>query len=121
MFDNNIIRSFSIFERKERKKIYIVILIQVLLGALDLIGVVMLGLLGSRVISGSSNQPIGDRTAKFLDFLGLLEKSLKTQVVYLAFLAFFVLVFKTLISLYLSKKSIFFEQTSCYHFFIFNF
>jgi len=108
MFDNNIIRSFSIFERKERKKIYIVMLIQVLLGALDLIGVVMLGLLGSRVISGSSNQPIGDRTAKFLDFLGLLEKSLKTQVVYLAFLAFFVLVFKTLISLYLSRKSIFF-------------
>jgi hypothetical protein len=74
MFENNIIRSFSIFERKERKKIYIVMLIQVLLGALDLIGVVMLGLLGSRVISGSSNQPIGDRTAKFLDFLGLLEK-----------------------------------------------
>ena len=92
MIDNNIIRSFSIFGKKERKKIYIVMLIQVLLGSLDLIGVVMLGLLGSRVISGSSSQPIGDRTANFLDFLGLLDKPLKSQVVYLALLAFFVLV-----------------------------
>ena len=108
MIDNNIIRSFSIFGKKERKKIYIVMLIQVLLGSLDLIGVVMLGLLGSRVISGSSSQPIGDRTANFLDFLGLLDKPLKSQVVYLALLAFFVLVLKTFISLYLSKKSIYF-------------
>ncbi len=101
-------RSLTVFGRKEKRKIFYVLIIQVILAGLDLVGVVILGLLGSRVISGTANQPTGNRTAEALTLLNLIDKPLRTQVFYLGLIAFIVFSFKTACSLVLTRRSVFF-------------
>lgn len=101
-------RSLTVFGRKEKRKIFYVLIIQVILAGLDLVGVVILGLLGSRVISGTANQPTGNRTAEALTLLNLVDKPLRTQVFYLGLIAFIVFSFKTACSLVLTRRSVFF-------------
>ena len=101
-------RSLTVFGRKEKRKIFYVLIIQVVLAGLDLVGVVILGLLGSRVISGTANQPTGNRTAEALTLLNLIDKPLRTQVFYLGLIAFIVFSFKTACSLVLTRRSVFF-------------
>lgn len=101
-------RSLSVFGRKEKQKFFYVLIIQVVLAGLDLVGVVILGLLGSRVISGTANQPPGNRTAEALTLLNLIDKPLRAQVFYLGLIAFIVFSFKTACSLVLTRRSVFF-------------
>ena len=101
-------RSLTVFGRKEKRKFFYVLIIQVILAGLDLVGVVILGLLGSRVISGTANQPTGNRTAEALTLLNLIDKPLRTQVFYLGLIAFIVFSFKTACSLVLTRRSVFF-------------
>lgn len=101
-------KSLSVFGRKEKRKILYVLLIQVMLSSLDLLGVVTLGLLGSRVISGTANQPTGNRTSQALEWLNLIDKPLRVQVFYLGLIAFIIFSFKTACSLILTRRSVFF-------------
>jgi ABC-type multidrug transport system fused ATPase/permease subunit len=101
-------RSLTVFGRKEKRKFFYVLIIQVILASLDLVGVVILGLLGARVISGTANQPTGNRTAEALTLLNLIDKPLRTQVFYLGLIAFIVFSFKTACSLVLTRRSVFF-------------
>ena len=103
-----IARCLRILSKKERLNIFFVILIQILLGFLDLIGVLLLGVLGSLVISGVSKSVSGDRTNQALHILNIGDKNLKEQVIFLAILSFVLLVTKTLFSLFLTRKSLFF-------------
>lgn len=105
-------KSLSVFGKRERHKILYVLLIQVVLSSLDLLGVVILGLLGSRVISGTANQPTGNRTSEALALLNLIDKPLRAQVFYLGLIAFVIFSFKTACSLILTRRSVFFLSRS---------
>jgi ABC-type multidrug transport system fused ATPase/permease subunit len=100
--------SLTVFARKEKQKFFYVLIIQVILASLDLVGVVILGLLGARVISGTANQPTGNRTSEALTLLNLIDKPLRTQVFYLGLIAFIVFSFKTACSLLLTRRTVFF-------------
>lgn len=79
-----------------------------MLASLDLLGVVILGLLGSRIILGTANQPSGNRTTEALAWLNLIDKPLRTQVIYLGLIAFIIFTFKTACSLILTRRSVYF-------------
>ncbi|WP_223299395.1 ABC transporter ATP-binding protein [Candidatus Planktophila lacus] len=97
---------------KDQKLVFAVLLIQVFLSLLDLAGVVIVGLLGSLTISGvGSNQP-GDRVIAFLKFLRLSDNSFQFQVGALGILAATLLTSKTLISLYFSRRTLYFLSRS---------
>jgi ABC-type multidrug transport system fused ATPase/permease subunit len=97
---------------KDQKLVFAVLLIQVFLSLLDLAGVVIVGLLGSLTISGvGSNQP-GDRVSAFLKLLHLSDNSFQFQVGALGILAATLLTFKTLISLYFSRRTLYFLSRS---------
>lgn len=91
--------------RKERKKIGALLAAQVLVNVVDLIGVAFLGIVGAITISGIQSRPTSAGILKTLDFLKLTNESFQTQVTVLALAATGLLVSRTLISLYLSKRT----------------
>ena len=109
---NTVIRCLRTLSLKDQKLVFAVLLIQVFLSLLDLAGVVIVGLLGSLTISGvGSNQP-GDRVSAFLKLLHLSDNSFQFQVGALGILAATLLTFKTLISLYFSRRTLYFLSRS---------
>ena len=99
---------FSLFEKADRKKIYLIGIIQVLSNFLDLIGVALLGVLGSLAITGSASREPGSRVEAILNFLNLSGMNVQNQAISLGLLASSFLVIKTLFSLFFAKRTMYF-------------
>ncbi len=101
-------RSFQIFPKRDKQKIWLVLLIQIFLGALDLVAVLIIGLLGSLTITGVGSKNPGDRVTALLELFNLTGKQIQYQVTVLGIIAASLLTFKTLVSLYFSRKTLYF-------------
>jgi ABC-type multidrug transport system fused ATPase/permease subunit len=101
-----IVTSLNILEPKARKKIYLVCLLQVFLGLLDLIGVAVIGLTGAVAISGIGGNPPTQSVENILKTLQLNNFDFQKQVAILAFLATFALVSRTFISVTLTRRAL---------------
>ena len=101
-------RSFSVLTPTDRKKVLAVIVIQVLLGGLDLVGVGLIGVIGSLTISGVGSKQPGDRVQWLLDQLQLGDFEIQTQATILAFIAVSIMVVKTLLSMLFIRKILYF-------------
>ncbi len=101
-------RSFQIFPKRDQQKIWLVLLIQIFLGALDLVAVLIIGLLGSLTITGVGSKNPGDRVTALLELFNLTGKQIQYQVTVLGIIAASLLTFKTLVSLYFSRKTLYF-------------
>lgn len=105
---NTVVRCLRTLSTKDQKLVLIVVLIQIFLSFLDLAGIVIIGLLGSLTISGVSSNQTGDRAGALLNFLQLSDNSFQFQVGVLGVLAATLLTFKTLVSLYFSRRTLYF-------------
>ena len=101
-------RSFNLLSKKDQIKIIFVLLIQFLLGILDLIGVAILGFIGALSFSGVQSQAPGHRTLSLLNFFGLEKFSFQNQVAFLAVIAVLIFVGRTAVSIVLLRKSFYF-------------
>ena len=75
----------KILEPGDRKKFWLVMLIQACLGILDLTGVAILGVIGALAIRGVQSQPPGTQVSQILDFLHLEGFSFQLQIGILGF------------------------------------
>ena len=107
-FRLTILKIFHLFDKSDRKKIYLITLIQVLSNFLDLIGVALLGVLGSLAISGSSNKQPGSRIESVLKILNLDNYNVQYQAALIGVLAASFLVIKTLFSLFFARRTMYF-------------
>lgn len=103
-----VFRALSILPARDRKYLFVVVALQAFLGVLDLIGVLVIGILGALAISGVSTGQPGNRVQIALEFLGIGSSSLQVQAAILGAIATIILVSKTLISVYFSRKISFF-------------
>ena len=101
-------RSLSVLTRQDQRRIILVILFQISLSILDLIGVALVGLLGSLAISGVQSQKPNGRISSFLEILQLQDSNLQTQATILGLGAAFFLVVRSLLSVIISRKILFF-------------
>ena len=97
-------RAWGLLSPKDKYKIILVALGQILLSFLDLLGVALIGVIGALTIRGVSNQAPGDRVSKVLEFLNLDGSILQTQVSIIGLLACVVLVTRTIISIIVTRK-----------------
>ncbi len=97
-------RAWELLSVRDKSKVAIVTVGQVLLSFLDLLGVALIGMIGALTIRGVSSQAPGDRVSKVLDLMSLSNTSLQRQVTVLGLLACAVLVARTLISITVTKK-----------------
>lgn len=101
-------RSSRLLSRNDQRKIFVVLVIQIGLGLLDLIAVAAVGILGALAVNGVQSRGPGDRVSSILDFFGLAELSFQNQVAFLGATAAVILIVRTLLSMYFSRLSMFF-------------
>lgn len=99
---------FGILQKSDQRKIFIVILMQFCLNLLDLLGVALIGLLGSLAVTGVSGKQPGNRVTLIFKFLKIENFSLQSQFAILGLIAAISLTLKTIFSLYFTRKSLFF-------------
>jgi ABC-type multidrug transport system fused ATPase/permease subunit len=101
----NLRRAGSFLTPRDRQRITFIGLTQVFLSLFDLLGVALIGVIGALTVNGINSRGAGDRVSKALDFLQLSELEFQTQVASLASIACLVLVIRTLISFFLTKRT----------------
>ena len=82
--------------------------IQSAMSLVDLLGVAALGLVGSLAIRGVQSQSAGDRVSDVLVFLRIDGLSIREQIVILSVSAVALLAFKTIFTIYFTRRLLFF-------------
>ena len=95
-------------KRTDRRKLIFIALFQIVLSALDLFGVIAFGLVGALSVSGVESHQPGNRVTFVIGKLGLSNSSFQTQVMVIGLTAAFLLVSRTLISMVVTKYTLFF-------------
>lgn len=98
------ISSVKLLDPKDRLKIFTVVAIHIFLGLFDVVGVLLIGLMGSLAVSGISFREPGDRVSLVLTTLRMENLELQNQIGILGIIASLTLISKSFISLYLSKR-----------------
>ena len=98
----------DVFNERDQIRLCAVVVLQVLLGGLDLIGVAVIGLIGALSVSGIESQKPGNRVTSVLRLFHLENSTFQAQVVILAIFSVIVLVLKTTASVYFSRKTLHF-------------
>jgi ABC-type multidrug transport system fused ATPase/permease subunit len=83
-------------------------MIQIFMGALDLLGVLAIGLLGALSVTGLQSRNPGDRTSALLKLLHISNESFQTQALIIGVSAVTLLVGRTLLSIFFTRRVIFF-------------
>ena len=96
----------KLFSPRDKKLFGIMILVQVLLGFLDLVSVILIGLVGSLAVSGISAGKPGEKVSLVLETLQISEMSVQGQASVLGTAAAILLISKTLISVYFTRRSL---------------
>jgi ABC-type multidrug transport system fused ATPase/permease subunit len=105
---STILKCAKVLSKSEQRKIVLVIGIQLFLSVLDLIGVAIVGILGALAVRGVQSQEAGDRVSMVLRFLQIEDLSFQNQMVVLGLLAACLLIARTIASIYLNRKTLFF-------------
>lgn len=100
--------SLRLLSTRDRKLVYSVIAVTIFFGLMDLVGVMLIGAIGSLSVTGVSSGQTGNRVGRLLQSLNIETYSLQTQVGILGTIAALTLISKTILSLIFTKKSLFF-------------
>ena len=108
MRDKTVGRSLRLLAPKDRRKLGLVVAIQIFLSGLDLFGVALIGVVSALAITGVSGQVTGNRVGAVLQFMHLDGYTFETQVAILGTTAGVTLIGRTLLSIFFIRKSLFF-------------
>ena len=75
-----ILRIMKILSKKDKFKLSILGISQILLSFLDLVGVALIGIIGSLAVTNNSSRKIGTRIEKVLEFFKIDHFSVQQQV-----------------------------------------
>jgi ABC-type multidrug transport system fused ATPase/permease subunit len=101
-------RCISVFSSKDKKKIGAVVVLQTLLGGLDLLGVMLIGIIGALAVTGIQSSTPGNRVNSALKLLQLDSFTFQTQTAILGLVATGVLMCRTFLSVIFTRKVLFF-------------
>ena len=104
----DIFKLSHVLSDQDKKKLYAVSVVQVLLSILDLIGVTLIAVIGTLTINGVRSQSPAGRVGGLLEFLGLNEFTFQAQTVILALIAVLLLTTRTLLSVLITRRTLFF-------------
>jgi ABC-type multidrug transport system fused ATPase/permease subunit len=103
-----VLRSLRVIPSENRKKVVLATILQVGLAVLDLIGVAAIGILGALSVTGIQSQQPGDRILRVLELLQIDSFTFQTQVAVLGLSACVIFIFRTVLSIIITRKVLFF-------------
>lgn len=101
-------RAFNVLSQADRRKIFLVTVLQILIAGLDLLGVIAIGLLGALSVTGLQSSAPGDRVSGVLKFLRIQDETFQMQALILGFGALILLVGRTALSIIFTRRILFF-------------
>lgn len=108
MTHSSISRALKTLDPSDRIKVLALICIQIFLALLDLLGVAVIGVIGSLAVTGIRSSQPGNRVSEVLKFLQLDSQSFQSQIAVLGAISAALLICRTIFSVYFTRKSIFF-------------
>lgn len=106
--NSQIYRASLVLSFRDRKKVMLVIMVQIFLGIFDLIGVAVFGVMGSLAVSGIQSETPNSQIENFLRILGISDLTFQNQAAILAVLATIFLLMKTFLTVLVTKKTMLF-------------
>lgn len=101
-------RAVRVLSSSDQRKILGVVILQVCIGVLDLLGVIAIGLLGALSVTSLQSRLPGNRVTSALNFLHLSDVSFQSQALFLGLGAVVLLVGRTVISIFFTRRVLFF-------------
>ena len=92
----------------DQKKFIAITIAQIFMGMLDLLGVAAIGLLGALSITNVQSDEPGNRVTAVLEAIRLENLTFQTQAIVLGSAAVFLLVGRTILSIFLTRRILFF-------------
>ena len=106
--DSTFSRATGVLSNSDKRKLVFITVIQILLGVMDLLGVLAIGLLGTLSINGiQANQP-GNRVSSVLGLLGLSNSTFQTQALVIGSAAVVLLIGRTVLSIVFTRRILYF-------------
>ena len=93
-----------LLDKSIRFRLVQLICVQILLSIADLVGVALVGIVGTIALGGILGQPPNSFLQSFLDFIGLEGETFTTQVIILSLSALVILTSRSILSMQLSLK-----------------
>jgi ABC-type multidrug transport system fused ATPase/permease subunit len=106
--DSTLVACAKLLPKSDRRKLILVSILQLALSLMDLVAVGIVGVLGALTIRGINSQEPGERVSAILDFLHLSDFSFQQTVAILGLLAGLLLISRTLASIFLTRRTLFF-------------
>ena len=106
--ENTFVRCTRILSRSDRRKLIIVTAVQVFLSILDLIGVLLIGVLGALLVTGVQSREPGNRVNSILEIMHISGNTFQTQAAILGISAVILLVGRTVLSILFTRRILFF-------------
>lgn len=106
--NRKIFDAFKTLPAVDRRKLYIITVIQVILSFLDLLGVFIIGLVAVISLNGVKSLTPGSSVLKFTDFFGVSGLSFQNQVAIFGAIATVILIVRTLASMYFNRKILYY-------------
>ena len=98
----------QVLSRSDQKKVIAVTILQIFMGALDLLGVVAIGLLGALSVTGLQSQTPGNRVSSALKLLHISHSTFQVQASVIGIAAVALLVGRTMLSIFFTRRVLFF-------------
>ena len=102
----------SFLNRKEKQKLIRLTCGQILLSVFDLMGLLLIGLLGALVISGVQSQNPIESVARSMEILHLTHLTFQAQAATLAILSTCFFILRTFLSVFFTRKTLYLLSTS---------
>jgi len=93
---------------QDRTKYYVLTATQVILGILDFIGILLIGVLGTISFIAIDKGEKSDSLNALFSFLKISNLSSQSQAAFIGSLALFLMLFKTCLSVFLTRKTLYF-------------
>ena len=103
-----VFRILRILNKNDKLKLLILSISQILLSFIDLLGVALIGVIGSLAVSSNTSHQSSGRIQSVLKFLNINDMQVQLQVAILGLFAAICLISKTLFSIYFSRRTLFF-------------
>jgi ABC-type multidrug transport system fused ATPase/permease subunit len=100
--------AFLILHKEDRYKLLLITLVQIALGFLDLLAIALVGLLGALSITGIQSKNPNSKVQQVIEFLNIDQLSFQNQVAVLGFTAASVLIGRSVLTFYFSRKILYF-------------
>jgi ATP-binding cassette, subfamily B, bacterial PglK len=98
----------GILSRRDQKKIIAITIVQVLMGVVDLLGVIGIGLMGAISVTGLNPEAENSNVGAALRFLNLSNVDIGTQVLVIGGGSALLLICRTLFSIFATRRILFF-------------